>query len=86
MAREKVERDGGARESRRAWRRRAAATDGQGGRGWWCSGRVSSASGRLRPEGLRGGGERFAGCAEGTRDRREGGKQGGDVPGRTEVI
>lgn len=56
MAREKVERAtvvrGRADEHGEGEQRRRTGR----GRGWWCSGRVSSASGRLRPEGVRGGG------------------------------
>lgn len=74
VAREKVERGSGARES---WRASMAKESGGGEVG---KGGTSSASGRLRPEGVRG-------VEKDARNRREGESDGGrDVLGRTEVI
>lgn len=82
MAREKVERGSGARESRRA-------SMGEGERRLRGSGKgdTSSASGRLWPEGGTRGGDEEMGWERDAGNRREGeSDEGRDVSGRTEVI
>lgn len=66
VAREKVERGSGARES---WRASMAKESGDGEVG---KGGTSSASGRLRPEGVRG-------VEKDARNRREGESDGGET-------